>query len=252
MDVVVLNVKHIMVDGRRIIPVRLIPFLIALEFEPDAIVRWFGTNDYIFKGHVASYLLTEAGYQVTDDNFWQFYERQIKALKQDKTLGENWINLANQKLPPSVFVWLDEFEVMYKNMAAPLMKGFLREEDKHLNLQRLIPPEQNEFVLKGFCNMASVLSANSIPPIEEKALVKPLPFKVKRERSKLQTLEKHHAWLTIYDELKKADYNTDISCVAREIVRRGLGQGAGFDAIRKKISTLLKERKKFQAPEISY
>ncbi|MBS0289751.1 MAG: hypothetical protein JSS07_06935 [Proteobacteria bacterium] len=147
MNLIVSDLTNICIDERKILPIRLIPFLIYKEIGADILVRWFKTNDDITQTYIASYQLTPTSYQQTDDNYWAFFEREIQSIKIKSP--QSWQNEAIWVLPTATFVWLDEFISCYKKSWC-----FLNFEDvfadREINLKPVIPHELTQRILSGF------------------------------------------------------------------------------------------------------
>lgn len=165
--------KEIKINGRYAVPVRLIPFMTEWnEFAPDSMARKLSHRGEFDDAMTAYHLISDKEFREMNPKEWDGVVDNIEVLtiklKQDEELknvknlnAEAWRIQAIEKLPSSVFVWLDDLRAVFGNVMG--RKRFAkypgelgddvpieRPGDRELNLSPHISPNQVKIVFDGF------------------------------------------------------------------------------------------------------
>jgi len=165
--------KEIKINGRYAVPVRLISFMTEWsEFAPDSMARKLTHRGEFDDAMTAYHLLSDTEYREMKPKEWDRVVGNMEVLtikmKQDEELknvknlnNEAWRKQAIEKLPSSVFVWLDDLKAVFGKVMG--RKHFAkypgelgddvpveRPGDRELNLSPHIPPDQVKIVFDGF------------------------------------------------------------------------------------------------------
>jgi hypothetical protein len=158
-----------LVDGREAVPVRALPFVTGWSMSPDIVAESFADPDswrwmqdvpayQLHGGTISGPLLPKEWDGVVDR--LQALDTKLKAMSDDrKQTRPIWLRKSVPLLPPSVFVWKDQFEAYFYQVYSPERLGWVDERpgDRKLNFSPLIsPPRLRRLVLEGF-------GANDVP-----------------------------------------------------------------------------------------
>jgi hypothetical protein len=162
------------VDGRDALPVRAIPYVTGWTLSPDVVAKNFArqeassfaklqnTNTYhIRNGRVFTRLPKEWDMHVAA---LQGFEAELREQFADDDRGyAAWVSQSVCKLPPSVFVWLDEFTAIFERDYSPERLHLMdeRQGDRDLNLSPYLDNDSLTMVLEGFETRAPLLDYES-------------------------------------------------------------------------------------------
>lgn len=152
------------IDGKRLIPVRLIPFITGWKFPPDSLVRILSGRDGFNRVYLQSFHLQPDGnYQLITPKEWdtcladlEILTNKLKAV--ERVEDENypiWRIESIKTLPRATFAWLDELESVWNSAYSTRTMHLPNERagDRELNLSPLIPSNAAKFIYEGFENL---------------------------------------------------------------------------------------------------
>lgn len=230
---------EVVIDGRKAIPVRAIPFVAGWMISPDVVAMTFAKTDHWITrldGVAAHYLSADGKYSPMLAKEWDGIEADLQILSDKLKANEEieqenypvWRQQSIRRLPASCFVWRDEFEEAFRHSYSSncLLISDERPGDRELNFSPMIPPELREVVAEGF--------TMSVPSSAEKPMTT-------NERNTLLTII---AGLCDYSDIKHQERGaaTQIANMTEEI-----GAPVTDDTIRNvlaKIPDALVSRKK--------
>lgn len=161
------------IDNREIIPVRHISYVTGWDVSPDVVAKILSHSETFqhFGELYAYHMQTGAPVKMLPKE-WNVILADLdilaEALKEGETFEHKhypqWRVQSIEKLPPSTFVWKDEFEQAYTYARDPYRWSYTEEIDgiRALNLHPLLPPGMKEFVFEGF---ESLLNTSAIDEV---------------------------------------------------------------------------------------
>lgn len=147
-------------NGRRCVPVRLLPFLTDWDLlPPDVVAQLFASDRqhaFLGFGLVSFNLHEDLSFTEVLASSWVDHLLDLEELSQ--RLGESgqghevWRARAVKLLPAGVFVWLDDLlaALERRNRLSTRLSGHEASPQAELNLQPLIPHADRGIVLEGF------------------------------------------------------------------------------------------------------
>ena len=154
------------IGGREALPVRAIPYVDGwLRFSPDAVARYLAQDDDLFTEWdtplIAHRQTDGAPIAAVPPREWDGVAASLAGFAEETGDGDAgyaiWRKHAVEKLPASVFVWLDEFEAAHKSRCARLLLVPTRSGDDELTLSPvLLDGGVVAMVLDGFADKAQL------------------------------------------------------------------------------------------------
>ncbi len=148
------------IDGKEAVPVRLIPFVTAWKIYPGDLVSLLAGKEKTRPGGQDSVSLPAYGidangqYREMSPTEWDRFVDGLSDLgerldRRGEDLTAYQIE-SIKKLPPGVFVWLEELATAYEKLMSTILIAQPREGEKELITAPHIPSELREYVLEGF------------------------------------------------------------------------------------------------------
>ena len=147
------------IDGKEIVPVRLIPFVTGWGFSPDVVVKMLSKQDLWHRVFIPSYhILPNGTYYEMLPKEWDVFISDMEILSDklnhaEQVEGENypiWRKQSIETIPAGTFVWLDELEKAYKKAYSFIVSKKDRPGDDKLNHHAFVPVDMRELVCEGF------------------------------------------------------------------------------------------------------
>lgn len=149
------------IDNREIIPVRYISYVTGWDVSPDVVAKILAHSEtFQHFGELYAYHIQAGDPVKMLPKEWNVVEADLDILKDSLKHSEEfayqnypqWRKQSVGVLPPSTFVWKDEFEQAYTYARDPERWSYIEEIDgiRALNLHPLIPHGMREVVFEGF------------------------------------------------------------------------------------------------------
>ena len=175
------------IGGRECLPVRLLPFLTGWRpLSPDNIARIFAGHDRSRPWPTNSFRIGEDGIRgPIERRNWKTVECDLgdlaKKLRRRGVEHAEWRAKSLKILPPGVFVWKDEFQLLYERTVRPTRvrfidvvpvvsksganvanEVFVDEEEGRLNFDPDLLPSEATLVWEGFESLRPTAAATSV------------------------------------------------------------------------------------------
>lgn len=148
-------------DNRRLIPVRLIPFITGWWLPPDVVAGILAGTKPNYRISITSYHLNTSGkFHPILPKEWFATCADLDALDQELSIGEVvhnqnygvWRTRSIKLLLPGTFVWLDKLETAWNEGFSEERMDIIYESpgDRELNLMPRIPADLADQVYEGF------------------------------------------------------------------------------------------------------
>lgn len=149
------------INNREIIPVRYISYVTGWDVSPDVVAKILSHSEtFQHFGELYAYHVQTGSPVKMLPKEWNVILADLdilaEALKEGETFEHKhypqWRAQSIEKLPPSTFVWKDEFEQAYTYARDPERWSYIEEIDgiRALNLHPLLPHGMKEIVFEGF------------------------------------------------------------------------------------------------------
>jgi hypothetical protein len=149
------------INNREIIPVRYISYVTGWDVSPDVVAKILSHSEtFQHFGELQAYHIQTGSPVEMLPKEWNVILADLdilaEALKEGETFEHKhypqWRAQSIEKLPPSTFVWKDEFEQAYTYARDPERWSYIEEIDgiRALNLHPLLPHGMKEIVFEGF------------------------------------------------------------------------------------------------------
>ncbi len=147
------------INNQEVVPVRLVQFVTARMFSPDALVKILaheGPRDYI---ELTAYSLEPDGsYHAMGPRDWDYYHAELEALDKElkgkesyrnQCYGE-WVSRSTKVLPKGVFVFLRDLNTAFDKWHE--RAAWEQDKPSGLNLFSPVPDGLEDVCLQGFEN----------------------------------------------------------------------------------------------------
>lgn len=166
------------INNKDIIPVRYISYVTGWDVSPDVVAKILSHSETFQRfGELYAYHIQTGSPVKMLPKEWNVILADLdilaEALKEGETFEHKhypqWRAQSIEKLPPSTFVWKDEFEQAYTYARDPERWSYIEEIDgiRALNLHPLLPHGMKEIVFEGFESLldaAAIDDRTSEPP----------------------------------------------------------------------------------------
>jgi len=157
---------ELIVDGRKALPVRALPFVSGWMLSPDVVAMTFANTDHWntrLEGVSAYHLMSGGQYAPMLPKEWDGIEAGLQILserlkKSESFEQENYSEWRRQSiplLPAACFVWKDEFEQAFKRSYSRYKYILVNERpgDRELNLTPFVPQQMGKIIMEGFLHL---------------------------------------------------------------------------------------------------
>ena len=166
------------INNREIIPVRYISYVAGWDVSHDVVAKVLSHNEtFQHFGELYAYHIQVGAPVKMLPKEWNVVQADLDILKDGLKHSEEfayqnypkWRRQSIGVLPPSTFVWKDEFEQAYTYARDPERWSYIEEIDgiRSLNLHPWLPPGMKEIVFEGFeslLDIAAIDDCSSEPP----------------------------------------------------------------------------------------
>lgn len=242
------------INNREIIPVRYISYVTGWDVSPDVVAKILSHSETFQRfGELYAYHMQTGTPVKMLPKEWNVILADLdilaEALKEGETFEHEhypqWRAQSIEKLPPSTFVWKDEFEQAYTYARDPERWSYIEEIDgiRALNLHPLLPHGMKEIVFEGF---ESLLDAAAIDDVASE----PAPYLSKDHPYFSAELDAAvSVWMALYES---GEFKSKISHkkqIEEWLTTNRKSQSFSAAAI-ERIVTLVNPQKKGGAPPI--
>jgi|GEM_PF-5612432 len=161
------------INDKRLMPVRLLPFITGWRFSPDVVADILAGKNTIYGIKLTSYHFDQQGEHAEIlAKEWDGISLKLEALNatlDQKEESKNelyglWRKQSTRILPASTFVWLDEFESEWYAALSEMRMHIIdeRPRDRDLNLSPNVPADLVKTVYAGFSALISKPTRNPV------------------------------------------------------------------------------------------
>lgn len=153
----------VLIDGQEAIPIRALPFVTGWSMSPDVVSTTFAHVDSWrtnLKTISVFHFASDGAYSALLPKEWDGTTAELESLSNmyqmdEKFEGGNYVAWRRDSipiLPPSCFVWRNEFEAAFKSDYSKNKYDIVdeRDGDRELNFSPLIPEKLEDKVMQGF------------------------------------------------------------------------------------------------------
>lgn len=192
------------INNREIIPVRYISYVTGWDVSPDVVAKILSHSETFQRfGELYAYHIQTGSPVKMLPKEWNVILADLdilaEALKEGETFEHKhypqWRAQSIEKLPPSTFVWKDEFEQAYTYARDPERWSYIEEIDgvRALNFHPLLPRGMKEIVFEGFESLLDAAASDDCSS-------EPAPYLSKEHPYFSAELEAAVAvWMALYD-----------------------------------------------------
>ena len=168
------DMPDIIINNRRLIPVRLVPFVTGWQWAPDEVAKILANRDKFSQVFIDSYHLDPNGdFEPMFPKEWDVIMADLEILARTLKTREGvekenypvWRLRAIETLPAATFVWLHDLEDAWHTACSVdrITLPHERPGDRNLNLQPFLPANVTHVIYEGFDSEIAIKGKKHTP-----------------------------------------------------------------------------------------